>query len=62
MPNSDEAVCINCKQRIVRVNYSNGPTWVHQPAGASFQDGVHIYCHVMIATAADPGEVPDARR
>lgn len=44
-----ETVCRHCGQRIVCVNYLTGPAWTHQPAGASFQDGAHIYCHTTTA-------------
>ena len=48
-----DTLCRHCGKRIVRVNYSRGPEWVHQPAGAAFEDGVHPYCHV---TKAEPRE------
>ena len=44
-----EVKCKHCGQRIVLVNYSMGRAWTHQPAGASFQDGAHQYCHRTIA-------------
>ena len=46
--------CRHCGQRIVQINYSTGPEWTHQPAGSSFQDGVHPYCQI---TRAEPKEV-----
>ncbi len=48
-----ESVCKHCGQRIVRVRWSDGPGWTHQPAGASFQDHSHAYCHT---TRAEPKE------
>lgn len=49
---ADETVstCEHCGDRIVLVNYSMGPSWVHQSAGASFSDGVHTYCKKTAAT------------
>lgn len=44
-----ETDCRHCGHRIVCVNYLTGPAWTHQPAGASFQDGAHIYCHTTTA-------------
>lgn len=55
MPNSYDDICANCGERIVLVNYALGQEWTHQPAGASFQDGVHQYCHKTVA--APRGEV-----
>jgi hypothetical protein len=37
----------------VFVNWAARPGWTHQDAGASFQDGMHTYCH---RTAAAPIE------
>lgn len=50
------SICRHCGQRIVLVNYAFGPTWVHQPAGAAFQDHSHIECHI---TVAEPAHAPD---
>lgn len=44
-----EQSCRHCGERIVLVNYSPGPRWVHQPAGASFQDHQHRHCHLTVA-------------
>lgn len=46
-----ESTCRHCGQRIVLINYALGPSWVHQPTGAAFQDGVHEYCQI---TRAEP--------
>ena len=43
------STCRHCGKRIVLVNWSMGPGWTHQPEGASFQDGMHVYCHVTRA-------------
>ena len=50
-----EPVCRHCGQRIVRTYIPPpfGTEWTHQPAGASFQDGQHTYCH---RTYAEPKE------
>lgn len=45
----EDVKCKHCDKRIVLINYSMGPSWTHQPAGASFQDGVHYYCHKTYA-------------
>ena len=50
------AECRHCGKRIVLVRWSDGPAWTHQPAGASFQDGQHTYCHI---TPAAPKEAHD---
>lgn len=44
-------ICLHCLQRIVLVNFSLGPKWMHQPEGAAFQDGMYEYCHL---SAAEP--------
>jgi hypothetical protein len=45
-----DVTCRNCGKRIVRTNDWRGrPTWTHQVAGASFQDGQHRYCHMSVA-------------
>ena len=44
-----EVKCKHCGERIVLVNYLTGQSWTHQPAGASFQDGTHQYCHRTVA-------------
>ena len=47
-------VCVNCGHRIVRTNdWAGRPSWTHQPAGAAFQDGQHLYCHKTVAEARD---------
>lgn len=48
-----ESVCRYCGERIVLVNFSLGPGWVHQPEGSSFQDGTHVYCTVTRAAAPE---------
>ena len=45
----EDVKCKHCDQRIVLVNYLTGQSWTHQPAGASFRDGVHQYCKRTIA-------------
>ena len=47
----EPTTCKHCGARIVSINYSTGPEWMHQPAGASFHDGVYRYCH---KTRAEP--------
>jgi hypothetical protein len=54
----DEDTCRNCWQRVVLVNYSTVPMWVHQPAGASNMDGVHRYCHMKVAEPERKGREP----
>lgn len=54
----DEDTCRNCWQRVVLVTYSTGPTWVHQSAGAAFQDGRHRYCHTTVAEPERKGREP----
>ena len=49
------STCRHCGKRIVSVNWSMGPGWTHQPAGASFQDDMHRYCH---RTVAEPSPLP----
>lgn len=49
-----EAKCVHCGQRIVKDRTMFGG-WVHQPAGAAFQDGQHRYCET---TKAEPAEDP----
>lgn len=44
--------CRHCGQRIVRRNYLGQETYRHQPAGSSFQDGEHLFCHVTEAAPA----------
>lgn len=44
-------VCRHCGNRIIRIGGPSGPEWIHQPAGASFLDNTHTYCHI---TAAEP--------
>ena len=53
-----ESVCVHCGQRIVPTFafLSLVPTWTHQPAGASFQDGQHIYCHTTTASPVSTKE------
>ena len=46
-------ICAYCRQRIVRVNYSMGPEWVHQPEGAAFADGQYTFCRITVATPVD---------
>ena len=54
----DEDTCRNCWQRVVLVNFAMGPSWVHQPAGAAFQDGQHTYCHMTVAVPERKGREP----
>ena len=54
------STCRHCGERIVLVNWSMGPGWTHQPAGASFQDGMHVYCHVTRAAEPEPEPAADA--
>lgn len=42
--------CLNCGARVVVVNFALGPRWMHQPAGASFQDGMYEHCRSAVAT------------
>ena len=49
------STCRHCGKRIVLVNWAMGPGWTHQPEGASFQDGMHRYCH---RTVAEPSPLP----
>ena len=44
----------HCGKRIVLVRWSSGPGWTHQPAGAPFQDGEHVYCHTKRAAPPEP--------
>ena len=43
------STCRHCGKRIVSVNWATGADWTHQPAGASFQDDMHRYCHRTVA-------------
>ena len=47
--------CKHCGQRIVATRWSS-PGWTHQPAGASFQDGMHTYCHTTTAAPNNPND------
>lgn len=44
-----ESTCAHCGDRVVLVNFSMGERWMHQPAGASFQDGQYEFCKVTVA-------------
>lgn len=48
-----EASCVHCGERIVWEGNTFYPSWQHQPAGASFRDGMYTSCHL---TAAEPRE------
>jgi hypothetical protein len=47
------AKCRHCGERIVLVNWSLGPGWTHQPAGAAFQDNIRDHCAVTVAEPVD---------
>ena len=47
----DPTECAHCGHRIVWVNWALRPSWTHQPAGAAFHDGMHVACHITVATA-----------
>ena len=49
MTAQNENVCLHCGKRIVLVNFALGEKWVHQPAGAAFQDGQYEHCKITIA-------------
>lgn len=57
----DKVKCKNCGERIVLVNYLTGQSWTHQPAGASFQDGTHQYCHRTVAEPYMDDQRPHSR-
>lgn len=57
----DKVKCKHCGERIVLINYSMGPSWTHQPAGASFQDGTHQYCHRTVAEPDMTDQRPHSR-
>jgi len=44
-----EDYCKHCGHRIVRINFALGPRWVHQPYGASFNNGTFVYCQQTVA-------------
>lgn len=46
--------CKHCHKHIVLINGYAGPVWYHQPEGASFNDGMHLYCETQ---AAEPEEI-----
>ena len=48
--------CKHCGQRIVNHRTSIGHQWTHQPDGASFQDGMHTYCHTTTAAPNNPND------
>lgn len=50
--------CRNCGERIVQLRYGFGPVWTHQPAGASFQDSMHRFCHNTVAEPAEDASIP----
>lgn len=52
-PAIEPTACKHCGKRIVWVNWSWQPGWMHQPAGAAFQDDTYRYCR---RTAAAPKE------
>ena len=45
-----DLTCVHCGDRIVRQDFLGREAYTHQPAGASFQDGQHHYCHITAAT------------
>lgn len=47
---TDEATCVHCGGRIIKVNYALGPSWVHQPPGSAFMDNTYISCRLTVAT------------
>lgn len=48
--------CRNCGERIILVNLAFGPTWRHQKAGETFNDGMHQFCHVNVAEPIVPSK------
>lgn len=42
-------LCIHCQIRIVQVNFALGQSWMHQPEGASGQDGQYRFCKLSEA-------------
>jgi hypothetical protein len=55
------SICRHCFQRIVKVNFALGESWMHQPSGASFNDGMYEYCHLRVAEPADDEEEKNDR-
>lgn len=53
---SDDYHCKHCAKRIVKVNFALGEKWVHQPAGASFQNGMYTSCQLTVAEPRDDGD------
>lgn len=46
-----ENTCKHCRERIVKVNFALGESWMHQREGASFNDGAYRFCRL---TQAEP--------
>lgn len=44
------STCVHCGRRVVKKNYALGEKWVHQPAGAAFDDYVEEFCQRTVAT------------
>lgn len=42
-------ICKHCRKRIVKINFASGEKWMHQPAGAAFQDDMREFCKITIA-------------
>lgn len=49
MDGDTEKTCKNCRKRIVKKNFSMGEKWMHQPAGASFDDHMYEFCKITVA-------------
>jgi hypothetical protein len=45
-----EMYCVHCGERIVRADFLGREAYTHQPVGASFGDGQHLYCYLTTAT------------
>lgn len=57
---SGDLSCVHCGARIVRQDFLGREAYTHQPAGSSFMDNQHAYCHVTVATPAPTREGPSA--
>lgn len=44
-----ESTCKNCQERIVKVNFALGESWMHQREGASGTDGQYMHCRLSVA-------------
>lgn len=54
------SICKTCHKRIVKVNFALGEKWMHQDAGAAFEDGQYMFCHLSVAEPVKGGLLDEA--